>query len=98
MSAASFVGATAARNAPATRLLVPLSAVTYNQRPLGALPASQNMILAPRSLLTDTIKRGLVVDAQQVSVKKLRGAKYGPYQSETREHVSGIEHAREASC
>jgi hypothetical protein len=53
------------------------------------------MILPLRSLLTDTIKPGLVVDAQQVWVKKLRGAKYGPYQSETREHVSGIEHAGE---
>jgi hypothetical protein len=56
------------------------------------------MILSLRSLLTDTIKPSLVVDAQQVWVKKLRGAKYGPYQSETREHVSGIEHAGEPSC
>ena len=61
-------------------------------------PVTINMILPLRSLLSGIIKPGLIVDAPQVWVKKLRGAKYGPYQSETREHVSGIEHAGERAC
>jgi hypothetical protein len=65
---------------------------------LGHLSASNQRCEPLRSLLTDTVMPTFVVDAQQIGVKKLRGAKHGPCQSETREYVSGVEHAGERAC